>query len=122
RQSKHQSTLAARFVAWKQPVEGVQHMPYLFKLSRRVTRTRSAFALATALAAAAACESESLLPSGPAKPALATVAGTIGAVSDLRVTAASDTSLTLAFTAVGDAAGVPARSEEHTSELQSRQY
>ena len=83
-------------------------MPYLFKLSRRMARTRAAFILATALAAAAACESERLLPSGPEKPELATMAGAVGTVSDLRVVAASDTSLTVAFTAVGDAAGLPA--------------
>src|SRR5438128_1138672 len=100
--------LAALFVACKQPVDGVQHMPYLFKLSRRVARTRAAFILATAVAIAAACESERLLPSGPEKPELATTAGAVGTVSDLSVTAASDTSLTVAFTAVGDGAGLPA--------------
>ena len=84
-------------------------MPYLFKLSRRMARTRAALVLAAA--AAAACESADLLPSSPQKLELATTAGTIGTVSDLRVTAASDTSLTIAFTAVDDSAGLGATYE-----------
>jgi hypothetical protein len=48
-------------------------MTYLFKLSRRVARLRSAFALGAAVAAVAGCDSEKVLPSGPQKPALATV-------------------------------------------------
>ena len=84
-------------------------MTFLFKLSQRVARLRSALALVAAVAAVAGCESENLLPSGPRKPGLATVnAGTVGSVLDLRTTAASDTSLTLAFTEVDDGTGLAA--------------
>jgi len=84
-------------------------MTFLFKLSQRVARIRTTLALVAAVAAVVGCESENLVTSTSHKPELATAAaGTVGAVSDLRVTAASDTSLTVAFTEVDDGTGLAA--------------
>src|SRR5439155_591743 len=81
-------------------------MPYLFKLSKRVARTRSR-ALILAAAAAFACEPTDPM-NGPAHPSYATIDGRPTPVADLTVSAVTDTSVTLSFTEVDDGAGNPA--------------
>src|SRR5213080_542312 len=81
-------------------------MPYLFKLSKRVARTRSR-ALILAAAAAFACEPTDPM-NGPAHPSYATIDGRPTPVADLTVSAVTDTSATLSFTEVDDGAGNPA--------------
>jgi hypothetical protein len=80
-------------------------MPFTFKLSKRLALMKAS-ALVLAVAAAFACESGDQLPTAPLRTDLTTTSP--GTVSDLRVTAASDTSVTLAFTEVGDGTGQPA--------------
>src|SRR6266571_6023681 len=82
-------------------------MPYLFKISQRVARTRSR-ALILALAAAFACEPSDHSMSGPADPSYATVDGQPGQVADLTVSAVTDTSATLSFTEVDGGTSSPA--------------
>src|SRR2546425_10653773 len=68
-----------------------------------------ASAVALTAAAAVACEPGDQPPTGPTEPNLASTSSVHpGTVSDLRVTAASDTSVTLAFTEVDDGTGQPA--------------
>src|SRR5881409_1257220 len=81
-------------------------MPYLFKLSKRVARTRWR-ALILAAAAAFACEPTDPM-NGPAHPSYATIDGRPTPVADLTVSAVTDTSVTLSFTEVDDGAGNPA--------------
>src|SRR5213594_1721252 len=81
-------------------------MPYLFKLSKRVARTRSR-ALILAAAAAFTCEPTDPM-NGPAHPSYATIDGRPTPVADLTVSAVTDTSVTLSFTEVDDGAGNPA--------------
>src|SRR5712691_6432970 len=83
-------------------------MPFTFKLSKRLALMK-AYALALAAAAAFACEPRDQPLTGPTQPDFASTSSVHpGTVSDLRVTAASDTSVTLAFTEVDDGTGQPA--------------
>src|SRR6266498_4072720 len=81
-------------------------MPYLFKLSKRVARIRSR-ALILAAAAAFACEPGGR-SMGPEVPSYATADGKPASVTDLVVSAVTDTSATLSFTEVDDGTGNPA--------------
>ena len=80
-------------------------MPFTFKLSKRLALMRAS-TLALTAAAVFACEPGDQLPSAPLTAVL--TATSPGTVSDLRVTAANDTSVTLAFTEVDDGTGLPA--------------
>ncbi|HYT71567.1 MAG TPA: Ig-like domain-containing protein, partial [Gemmatimonadales bacterium] len=82
-------------------------MPYLFKLSKRVARTRSR-ALILAAAAVFACEPGDPSMSGPEGPSYATADGKPASVTDLAVSAVTDTSATLSFTEADDGTGRPA--------------
>src|SRR5690349_2857275 len=84
-------------------------MPYLFKLAQRVARLRSRTLILGVAAVAAACESRDPTLNGPTHhPSFATSNGAPAGVTDLAVTAVSDTSATLSFTEVDDGLGAPA--------------
>ena len=72
-------------------------MPFLFKLSQRIARTRTPVILLAAAALAGACESTDPALTGARSPhpSFATSTGLPAGVSDLAVVAMTDTSTTL---------------------------
>lgn len=83
-------------------------MPFLFKLSQRVARIRSHTLLVALATTVFACERGDQALSGPDRINANTASGQPAGVSDLAVTAVTDTSTTLAFTEVDDGFGSPA--------------
>src|SRR5947207_14745140 len=81
-------------------------MPFTFKLSNRLARIRSS-AFVLSAAAAFACEPADRALSSPSAPNFVTSTGNPVAVTDLAVTAVSDTSLVVSFTEVDDGLGGP---------------
>src|SRR5207302_294949 len=76
-------------------------MPYLFKLSQRVARSRTRALLVGAAAFFAACETGDLSSVNvPTHPSFATTTGAPAQVTDLAAAAMTDTSATLTFTEV----------------------
>ena len=83
-------------------------MPYLFKLSQRVARSRTRALLVGAAAFFAACETGDLSSVNvPTHPSFATTTGAPAQVTDLAAAAMTDTSATLRFTEVDDGLGAP---------------
>src|SRR5437660_325303 len=83
-------------------------MPYLFKLSQRVARSRTRALLVGAAAFFAACETGDLSSvNAPTHPSFATTTGAPAQVTDLAAAAMTDTSATLRFTEVDDGLGAP---------------
>jgi len=84
-------------------------MPYLFKLSQRVARSRTRALIVGAAAFVAACETSDLSSvNAPTHPSFATTTGAPAQVTDLAAAAMTDTSATLTFTEVDDGLGAPA--------------
>jgi hypothetical protein len=85
-------------------------MPFLFKLSQRIARSRTRTVLLAITAILGACESIDPALSEPSltHPSFATATGLPAAVTDLAAAATTDTSATLTFTEVDDGAGAPA--------------
>src|SRR5437870_12800380 len=83
-------------------------MPYLFKLSQRVARSRTRALLVGAAAFFAACETgDSSSVNAPTHPSFATTTGAPAQVTDLAAAAMTDTSATLRFTQCDDGLGAP---------------
>jgi hypothetical protein len=84
-------------------------MPFLFKLSQRVARSRTRALLVGAAAFVAGCETSDLSSvNAPTHPSFATSTGAPAQVTDLAAAAMTDTSATLTFTEVDDGLGSPA--------------
>ena len=83
-------------------------MPYLFKLSQRVARSRGQIVLVAAAVVVAACEASDPSLSAPTHPSFATATGLPGGVTNLAVAAMTDTSAILTFSEVDDGLGAPA--------------
>jgi uncharacterized protein YjdB len=82
-------------------------VPYLSKLVKRITMGRAS-AVLLGLAACSTSDQTAVAPTEPLTRRNSVSSSSVGSVSDLRVTAASDTSATLSFTEVDNGTGLPA--------------
>ncbi len=80
-------------------------MPFLSKLSKRLAKIRLCTLASFAAAALYACDPRDPSLNTPPNPSYSTSTGLPADVSDLAVTAVSDTSVTLSFTEVDDGMG-----------------
>ena len=83
-------------------------MSYLSKLVKRITMGRTPAVLFLGIAACSNGDKPVYVPTEPQTRRNSVSSSSVGAVSDLRVSATSDTSATLSFTEVDNGAGLPA--------------
>src|SRR3989442_9028106 len=81
-------------------------MPFTFKLSKRLALMKTLVLIL--VAAALACDQADRSLTAPSHPSFTTTTGAPAPVTDLAVSAVSDTSVTLSFTEVDDGTGAPA--------------